>query len=519
MFRFREYDSRAMRPLAPIVLVIIAIGLLISDTSWAGPRVALVIGNGTYQHVAALPNPSNDASDVAASLERIGFLVTKLTDATFGNLHERFLKFRQEARGADLAIVYYAGHGIEVGGENWLIPVDAELKSDEDIDKEAISLRSVMAAISDSHFGLIILDACRDNPFAAKMRRKNSNRSVDRGLTRAEPRNNILVAYAARDGTTAKDGSGRNSPFSKALLKHLTTPGLEIDLLFRSIRDDVMAETNHEQVPFVYGFLSREPVYLVPPAPSQMGESTPPARNSASRNLVTDCDRLAASPFDDEKPQNVVGVRMSKIDILHALVACENAMRIYPDVSRFYFEKGRIAQAAKNYSLALEMYQRASAMGNRSAMSNLGALYLEGLGVEKDLLQARAWVEKAVDLGETSAMVILGEMHRQGNGVPTDYAKARDLFETAASQGNCEAMNNLGVMYENGNGITKDFAAARQLFEKSAAQDNEFAMLNLGEMFERGYGVPINRDKARKWYEESADAGNKEAKKRLKGLD
>lgn len=347
-------------------------------TSWAGPRVALIIGNGAYQHVAALPNPANDASDIAASLDQIGFSVTVLTDASFETVHNELQKFSKKARGADFAVVYYAGHGIEIGGQNWLIPVDAELKSDSDIDKEAIGLRSVMSAISEAHFGLIILDACRDNPFAAKMQWKNRSRSVSRGLAREQPRNNVLVAYAARDGTTAKDGSGRNSPFSRALLKYIATPGLEVDLLFRNVRDEVMTETNHEQQPFVYGFLSRDPIYLVPPKPP--GSNSAPA---SLQDLVTDCDRLAAAPSDQEKPPNIAGIKLSEIDILPALLACETAMQKYPKVSRFYFEKGRTAQAAKNYTLALQLYERASSMGYASAMNNLGFLYSEGLGIKK----------------------------------------------------------------------------------------------------------------------------------------
>ena len=500
---------------------VVAIGLCMTTPSWAGPRLALIIGNGAYRHVAALPNPPNDATDIAASLDQIGFSVTTLTDATFEDMHKALLKFNQKARDAELAIVYYAGHGIEVGGENWIIPVDAELKSDTDIDKEAISLRSIMGVISNANFGLIILDACRDDPFAAKMRRKDQNRSINRGLAREEPRKNVLVAYAARDGTTAKDGSGRNSPFSRALLKHLATPGLEIDLLLRNVRDDVMTETNQEQQPFVYGFLSKDPIYLVPPASTTVSLPTGGAAtvaNGASNDSVTDCDRLAAAPFDEEKPPNIVGVKMLKIDPLRAFVACESAIRKYPQVSRFYFEKGRAAQAGKNYKLAGELYEKASSMGNSSAMNNLGFLYYNGLGVTKNFAQAKAWFEKGVDLGNTSAMVSLGEMHRMGVGAAVDYAKARNLFEIAAARGDPMAMNNLGVLYENGHGVPKDFSEARRLFEMSAAKHYDLAMSNLAEMFERGYGVPVNRDEALKWYEESATAGNEEAKKRLQNL-
>jgi uncharacterized caspase-like protein len=134
------------------------------------------------------------------------------------------------------------------------------LKSDTDIEQEAISLRAIMQIVSSaSKLGLVVLDACRVNPFLAKMKRTTATRSVGRGLGRVEPTNNVLVAYAAKDGTTAADGVGRNSPFTTALLKHLETPGLEINFLFRNVRDEVIAATTSEQQPFIYGSLTKKP--------------------------------------------------------------------------------------------------------------------------------------------------------------------------------------------------------------------------------------------------------------------
>src|SRR5262249_33910622 len=155
---------------------------------------------------------------------------------------------------ADTAVVYYAGHGVEVGGRNWLIPTDAVFRSVPQIDQEAISLDLVMRVLADARFGLIILDACRDNPFAVAQ--KGGTRGLTRGLARVQPKANLLVAYAARDGTTASDGDGRNSPFTSALLRNLETPGLEVELMFRRVRNAVMQDTHHQQQPFVYGTLT-----------------------------------------------------------------------------------------------------------------------------------------------------------------------------------------------------------------------------------------------------------------------
>lgn len=232
-----------------------------------GSRIALVIGNGAYHHVSRLTNPLNDANDVGEALERLGFSIRKVTDGGYDDMRKALLEFSRAARGAEMAVIYFAGHGIEVAGENWLIPIDAELKSDIDVDHEAVGLKGVMSLVAvASQLGLVILDACRNNPFAAKMQRTIRVRSVARGLAAVEPTGNVLVAYAAREGTTAADGDGRNSPFTGSLLRHIETPGLELNFLFRNVRDDVIRSTNREQQPFVYGSLSKDAIYLKPPA-------------------------------------------------------------------------------------------------------------------------------------------------------------------------------------------------------------------------------------------------------------
>ncbi|TYL92732.1 caspase family protein [Bradyrhizobium rifense] len=255
----------------------------------AESRVALVVGNGSYEKVPELPNPPRDATDIGRALERLNFKVSLIKNATAQEMRKAVIEFGRAAEGADMAVVFYAGHGMEVGGENWLIPIGAELRSDADIESEAISLRSVSAQVSKARqLGLIILDACRNNPFAAKMKRSLSTRGVSRGLAPSEPSDNVLVAYAARDGTTASDGDGRNSPFTTALLRHLETPGLEISFLFRRVRDDVMMATKREQQPFVYGSLSKEEIYLNTKTKTELQSRVQPSTLSIERQSTTD---------------------------------------------------------------------------------------------------------------------------------------------------------------------------------------------------------------------------------------
>jgi TPR repeat protein/uncharacterized caspase-like protein len=480
----------------------------------AAKRVALVIGNGAYANAPVLVNPVNDSGDIAASFERLGFSVTKLSDAGFDAMRRGLNAFGHEAQGSEIAVIYFAGHGMEIGGENWLIPVDAELRSDTDVEGEAIGLKVAMLQVAKaSRLGLVILDACRSNPFA-KMQRSDRKRAVDRGFVRVEPTNNVLVAYAARDGTTANDGNGRNSPYTEALLKNLETPGLEIRFLFASVRDDVMAATNQNQQPFDYGSLSKEPVYLKAPAKvttPQQEARLPEPSDPLRRDLVTDCDRLAANPADTQRPKGIAGVWMAQIDIVPALTACDAAMSQYPEVARFAFQAGRIAEKQKDYSAAHQLYEKAAGMGKTLAMNNLGQLYEEGNGVPKDYAEARAWYEKAVAAGDPNSMLNIGFLYAQGHGVTKDYAEERKWYEKAAAAGSARALSNLGVLYQHGNGVTQDYAEARKWYEKAAAAGDIVGINNLGSLYRDGNGVAQDYAEARKWYEKAAAAGQLDA--------
>ena len=227
-------------------------------------RVALVIGNGAYANAPRLANPGRDAEALATSLKHAGFSSVELArDLRRDQLIDALKIFARKAANADWAVIYFAGHGIEVGGMNYLVPVDARLTSDRDIAFEAIPFEQVLQAIDGAHkLRIAILDACRDNPFLNTMTRAMASRSIGRGLAPIEPPRATLVAYAARHGQMALDGDGGHSPYVTALIKNLETPGLEISLLFRKVRDDVLAATSNEQEPFTYGSLPSEAFYF-----------------------------------------------------------------------------------------------------------------------------------------------------------------------------------------------------------------------------------------------------------------
>src|ERR1700716_2957622 len=248
---------------------LVATLLLICQPASAEKRVALVVGNSNYKNAAQLPNPANDAAAIAATLKGAGFdVVDSRLDLQSADMRRALREFADQARDADVAVVYYAGHGIEIDGTNYLIPTDAKLERDTDIYDEAFSLDRVLLAIEPARqLRLVIVDACRNNPFADTMRRTVPSRTVSRGLARIEPTtSNTLVAFAAKAGLTALDGNSKNSPYATALVKHIATPGLDVRRAFGFVRDDVLQATGNRQEPYVYGSLGGADIALVPVA-------------------------------------------------------------------------------------------------------------------------------------------------------------------------------------------------------------------------------------------------------------
>jgi uncharacterized caspase-like protein len=265
-----------MRMLGRIIVAVWA-GWLFGGPALADKRVALVIGNSAYEKVASLGNPANDAIAMTATLKEAGFdIVDSRSNLNVADMRRAFRDFSDKSRDADVAVVYYAGHGIEVDGTNYLIPVDAALERDLDAYDEAISLDRVLATIEPAKkLKLVILDACRNNPFATTMKRTIGSRAIGRGLARVEPTSpNTLIAFASKAGSTASDGDSKSSPFTSALIKHIATPGLDLRKVFGFVRDDVLKNTSNRQEPYLYGSLGGEDVSLVPAKPVV---STPPA--------------------------------------------------------------------------------------------------------------------------------------------------------------------------------------------------------------------------------------------------
>jgi len=232
--------------------------LLILCVNWATPeaatkRVALVVGNSAYEFATPLGNPKNDAEAISGKLSKLGFTVVKGVDLTHVGFAGIVSEFRAKLKGADVGLFFYAGHGLQVQGENYLAPIDAELKDEPSLEFEAVRLSTILKLMErETRTNVVFLDACRDNPLARNLARSMGTRSaaIGRGLARVESGLGTLIAFATQPGNVALDGEGNNSPFTQALLKHIETPGLEVEALMRRVRVDVMDATRERQVPW-----------------------------------------------------------------------------------------------------------------------------------------------------------------------------------------------------------------------------------------------------------------------------
>ncbi len=266
-----------------LLILLICLSCFGCSPALAGKRVALIIGNSAYQKVPRLANPTSDAAALVAMFKAAQFeSVESKFDLTATELRRTLREFAGRTRDADIAVVYYAGHGIELDGNNFLVPVDATLQTDGDVLDETVSLERVLFAVEPAkRLRLVILDACRDNPFVKTMRRTVASRGIWRGLAKVEPITpNTLIAFAAKAGSTASDGDSRNSPFATALVEHLPRPGLDIRRALGFVRDDVLKITRNKQEPYVYGSLGGDDAPLVP-ATAPLVPATAPAAPQA----------------------------------------------------------------------------------------------------------------------------------------------------------------------------------------------------------------------------------------------
>ncbi len=259
----------------------------------AEKRVALVIGNSAYQNTAPLKNPSNDATDIAAKLRELGFEVIDGTDLSKDEMEQKIRAFADRLDGADVGLFFYAGHGLQVDGRNFLAPVDAKLRSDTDLDFEAVELDLVLKQLErNARLSLVFLDACRDDPLAVSLAQASRSLEVGRGLARVEKAVGMMIAFSTQPGNVALDGQGRNSPFTDALLKHIATEGASISDVMIDVRNDVLKATDGKQVPWENSSLTGQ--FFFKPAAPQVGAGSADTTSAEIASLRNEIDKLQA---------------------------------------------------------------------------------------------------------------------------------------------------------------------------------------------------------------------------------
>jgi TPR repeat protein len=527
-------------------------------------RVALVIGNASYQHVNRLANPGNDAKLIADTLQKSGFTLVgggaqlNLDKASFDRLVQDFGK---QIQGADVALFYYAGHGMQVDNTNWLVPIDANPTRQQDLDFQMVNAELVLKQMdgASTRLNILILDACRNNPFA-----NMGTRGVASGLAQMKAPDGTLISFATQPGNVAADGTGADGPFATALAESIRKPGLDIFHLFNQVGLSVKRATQGSQEPWVssspidgeFYFASTET------APDTAAESTTDASTSTKSDAPISAPTIQATRDLAEKGQTSAqidlglnyakGIGVPK-DYATALQWFQRAADQGDPHAQFYVglmhERGNAVP--RSYATALIWYRKAAEQNFAPAQIAVARFYARGLSIPKDRAQQAAWLRRAADQDSPQAELILGNLYRlgigvprdlvtasqlyqraaakdfgpaeaqlglaymHGSGVPKDYAQARQLLQRAADKGRSIGQNGLGELYMHGDGMPRDYNQALHWFRLSANQGNSMAQFNLGLLYADGHGVPRDPAEADKWFQQSAAAGNEFAIDRL----
>jgi hypothetical protein len=462
-----------------------------------GERVALVIGNGAYRHVPALPNPTRDATDVAALLRRAGFEVMLGTDLDRAGMDDLVYRFAKTAAKAQVAFAFYAGHGVQVGGSNYLIPVDAVIEDDTDL-LRLTRLDDVISGTGRAKaLAVVAVDACRDDPLAVRMLLAQQQDGPTRSLLRSEAGTGLaapfslpprtLVVYAAAAGRTAADGADRNSPFTEALLRHLGEPE-DVRLVFGKVADAVWEASQQRQRPDMWNSLGGEKVFLVRPeavaqaldAQLTAGERRAIRRSLARLGLFRGPEdegrfgpalRGAVREFQARQGEPATGFLtvqqtvalhdqarhrgapepLPKVDLSDLLErqgddspeVRREAQRLMGAVLDEAYETGPLP---KHMARAARLYRKAAEAGDVDAALALGRILRDGDGVEADPKEAAGWLRMAADAGRAEAQQALAELYREGRGVPKDPARAVGLLRQAAAGDRGEAIAQLRLL-------------------------------------------------------------------------
>jgi len=497
----------------------------------AEERVALVIGNSSYKS-SPLKNPKNDAALMAAVLKEVGFQVIELADANQKAMKRAMVKFgRRLRKSGSVGLFYYAGHGVQVDGENFLIPIGADITDESEVAVEAVSVNDFMRTMerSSSRINIAIFDACRNNPFAS------SSRSGTRGLARAEAPAGTIISYATAPGRVALDGDAENSPYTAALVDAIRVEGLTIESVFKHARRKVVKLTGRKQIPWDNSSLTGDFYFKKGTGQPTAGTQTSPETDKRFAELeywesVKDTsDAGAIKGYLQRFPQGMFAelaeVKLSTLSGEAKVAAvpggtlnqglggladpgAQDGESLYQRGLKFDWGRGIPQDKAE----AERHYQKAARVGHAGAMRNLGLMYEYGDGVPKDTGDAFRWYQKAAEGGDAEGMSRLAHMYAFGKGVTRNERQAVRWYQQAAGEGIAEAMHNLGVLVEAGKGTRKDPARAAKLYRSAADKGFVSAKRALAALLDEGRGAQRDPDGAARYLLEAFKAGHKGAR-------
>jgi len=494
-----------MRFVTALMFAIMALCLGLG-TAHAERRVALVVGNNNYTNLpenGQLSTAVNDARAVGDALGRLGFEVIEGENLSRSAFSAKFDELTRKLSPGDTALFYFAGHGVTLGGGNYLLPSDApDVESGQEslLARTSLGEEDIVADIQARgvRVAVVVLDACRINPF-----KRSGRRSVggERGLSRIEAASGVFKLYSAGIGQAALDRLGKNdrnpnSVFTRVLVPELMKPGLDLTALAKLVGRKVqrLASTvDHEQQPAYYDQIL-DNVYL---AGALSNDQTSPLK----LNDVT-------------TPLGEAELVWSKTKNTTDQAVLEEFIHRFDDSYHASLARARLQELQKNPQ-AVEWYRKAADQGGAIAQSNLGFMYEKGLGVAQDDTQAVAWYRKAAEQGDAYAQYSLGLRYANGRSVAQDVEQAVAWYRKAADQGIADAQYNLGVMYEKGLGVARDEAQAVVWYRKAADQGVADAQNNLGARYAKGLGVARDEAQAVVWYRKAADQGIADAQYNL----
>ncbi len=522
----RNWPSHlARRPWPGAVLLLLA--ALAGTPAHAERRVALVIGNSAYTF-GALANPKNDAELMAKTLTAVGFEVTRLIDADQKSMKRAMIEFGRTLRGSDsVGLFYYAGHGVQVDGENYLIPIGAEIKDEREVAVEAVAVGELLKTMerAAARINIAILDACRNNPFAS------ASRSGSRGLARVDAAAGTIVAYATAPGDVAADGSGGNSPYAAALASAIGEGGVPIEDVFKRTRRSVLASTGNKQTPWESSSLTGDFYFKAAPASGATVGALPAAGSDArlaelnaylkvkASSDVAELERfLAGFPgglFAEEVTARIASLEAGGTDT----AAASDIAALADDASPTgLLRRGERLEADGDPVAAAAAYRQAADQGIAAALAALGSLNERGEGIEKNLAEAIRLYQAAADKGDAQGLAGLGFLTETGGGIAKDEQAAARLYRRAATLGSARALARLGQMHREGRGVPKDEVEAFKLIVRAAELGEPTAMFTAGTMYEAGRGIERDRAEAIVWYRRAAERGHAPALTALAAL-